>query len=103
MPLLTNLRQDPFERLSINRGESLSTGSPGYFNDFFAREFWRFVVARAWRSRRLTPAGRTPPGMDASFRWIYSARRIPIGQFGDPLADHTLGENAATARDPPAL
>ena len=29
MPILTNIRQDPFERLPPMRGESLNTGSPG--------------------------------------------------------------------------
>ena len=46
MPVLTNLRQDPFERLPAIRGESLNTASPGYLNDFYAREFWRFVLVQ---------------------------------------------------------
>src|SRR5262249_12939606 len=44
MPTLVNIRQDPFERTPAIRGESWNTGSPGYVNDFFAREFWRFVM-----------------------------------------------------------
>jgi arylsulfatase A-like enzyme len=68
MPLLTNLRQDPFERLSINRGESLSTGSPGYFNDFFAREFWRFVLVQQEVEKLALTAVDYPPMQDpASF------------------------------------
>jgi arylsulfatase len=68
MPLLTNLRQDPFERLSINRGESLSTGSPGYFNDFFAREFWRFVIVQQEVEKLALTAVDYPPMQDpASF------------------------------------
>jgi arylsulfatase A-like enzyme len=68
MPGLTNLRQDPFERLSINRGESLNTGSPGYFNDFFAREFWRFVlVQQAVEKLALTGVDYPPMQDPASF------------------------------------
>src|SRR5262249_21810755 len=44
MPSLTNLRQDPFERYSTLQGETPLTGAFGYGNDFFAREFWRFVM-----------------------------------------------------------
>ena len=46
MPTLINIRQDPFERLSNIRGESWNTSSPAYTNDFFAREFWRFVLVQ---------------------------------------------------------
>jgi arylsulfatase len=43
---MTNLRQDPFERTSMTRGETFNTGAGGYINDFMAREFWRFVVVQ---------------------------------------------------------
>jgi len=43
MPSITNLRQDPFERTSMLSGETALNGAWGYGNDFFAREFWRFV------------------------------------------------------------
>lgn len=43
MPLIVNLRQDPFERTPSIRGESLNNLGGGYMNDFMAREFWRFV------------------------------------------------------------
>jgi len=43
MPTITNLRQDPFERTSSIRGETLNNLGGGYMNEFFAREFWRFV------------------------------------------------------------
>ena len=46
MPILTNLRWDPFERFSMLRGESAINGAWGYPMDFFAREFWRFVVVQ---------------------------------------------------------
>jgi arylsulfatase A-like enzyme len=43
MPTIINIRQDPFERTSSVRGESLNDLGGGYMNDFYAREFWRFV------------------------------------------------------------
>ena len=43
MPSVVNLRQDPFERTPSLRGESLNDEGAGYMNEFFAREFWRFV------------------------------------------------------------
>jgi arylsulfatase A-like enzyme len=43
MPTITNIRQDPFERTSAIRGETLNDLGGGYMNDFYAREFWRFV------------------------------------------------------------
>ena len=43
MPTITNLRQDPFERTSSIRGQTLNDQGGGYMNDFMAREFWRFV------------------------------------------------------------
>jgi arylsulfatase len=46
MPVLTNLRWDPFERYPMLRGESALTGAWGYPNDFYAREFWRFPVVQ---------------------------------------------------------
>jgi arylsulfatase len=46
MPSIVNLRQDPFERTPMIRGETTNTGAFGYGNDFFAREFWRFVVVQ---------------------------------------------------------
>jgi arylsulfatase A-like enzyme len=46
MPTIVNLRQDPFERTPSIRGESLNDMGGGYMNDFFAREFWRFVLVQ---------------------------------------------------------
>ena len=46
MPTIVNLRQDPFERVSDLRGESTNDGAFGYGNDFYAREFWRFVLVQ---------------------------------------------------------
>jgi hypothetical protein len=46
MPLIINLRQDPFERTSSIRSENMNNLGGGYMNDFMAREFWRFVVVQ---------------------------------------------------------
>ena len=46
MPTIVNLRQDPFERTPSIRGETLNTMGGGYMNDFYAREFWRFVLVQ---------------------------------------------------------
>lgn len=43
MPTIVNLRQDPFERTPATRGQSTNDMGGGYLNDFYAREFWRFV------------------------------------------------------------
>jgi len=44
-PMMTDLREDPFERLGSVRGESMNNGGGnGYMNSFFAREFWRFIM-----------------------------------------------------------
>ena len=43
MPTIVNIRQDPFERTPSVRGETLNNLGGGYMNDFYAREFWRFV------------------------------------------------------------
>src|SRR3954452_15108389 len=68
MPMLTNLRQDPFERLSPMRGESLNTGSPGFMNEFLAREFWRFVLVQQAVGKLALTAVNYPPMQDpASF------------------------------------
>ncbi len=46
MPTIVNIRQDPFERTPALRGESLNKMGGGYFMDFYAREFWRFVAVQ---------------------------------------------------------
>jgi arylsulfatase len=43
MPLIVNIRQDPFERTPIL---NFSEGAPAWFNDFFGREAWRFVFVQ---------------------------------------------------------
>jgi arylsulfatase A-like enzyme len=46
MPTIVNIRQDPFERTPSIRGETLNEMGGGYMNDFYAREFWRFVLVQ---------------------------------------------------------
>ena len=46
MPTIVDLRQDPFERTPSIRGESMNEMGGGYMNEFYAREFWRFVVVQ---------------------------------------------------------
>ena len=46
MPTITNIRQDPFERTSTLRGETPLNGAFGYGNEFYARQFWRFVMVQ---------------------------------------------------------
>jgi arylsulfatase len=68
MPIMTNLRQDPFERTWSIRGESLNNLGAGYMNDFFAREFWRFVQVQQFVGQLAMTAIDYPPMQDpASF------------------------------------
>ena len=43
MPILTNIKQDPFERTPIT---GLLMGAPAYMQRLLAREFWRFVYVQ---------------------------------------------------------
>ena len=61
MPTITNLRQDPFERTSSVRGESLNNLGGGYMNDFYAREFWRFVSVQQEVAKLAQTAIEFPP------------------------------------------
>jgi arylsulfatase len=68
MPGLVNLRQDPFERFPMIAGETALTGAFGYGNDFFAREFWRFVLVQQKVAELAKTAINYPPMQDpASF------------------------------------
>ena len=61
MPTIVNLRQDPFERTPSVRGESLNDLGGGYMNDFYAREFWRFVVVQKTIRQLAQTAIEYPP------------------------------------------
>jgi arylsulfatase A-like enzyme len=61
MPTIVNLRQDPFERTPSIRGESLNNLGGGYMNDFYAREFWRFVLVQQEVGKLAQTAVDYPP------------------------------------------
>jgi arylsulfatase A-like enzyme len=68
MPTIYNLRQDPFERYPMVSGETPANGAFGYGNDFFAREFWRFVLVQEKVGDLAKTALKYPPMQDpASF------------------------------------
>ncbi len=68
MPSLVNLRQDPFERTPNLNGETWANSAPAYTNDFFAREFWRFVLVQQKVVELAKTAIDYPPMQDpASF------------------------------------
>jgi arylsulfatase len=77
MPSLINLRQDPFERYPMISGESALTGAFGYGNDFYAREFWRFVMVQEKVAALAKTAIEYPPMQDpASFNLDAVKRKI---------------------------
>jgi arylsulfatase len=77
MPGLVNIRQDPFERFPMIAGESALTGAFGYGNDFFAREFWRFVLVQQRVAELAKTAIDYPPMQDpASFNLEAVKRQI---------------------------
>jgi arylsulfatase len=61
MPTMVNIRQDPFERTPSIRGESPNNSAFGYGNDFFAREFWRFVLVQQYVAKLAETAINYPP------------------------------------------
>jgi arylsulfatase A-like enzyme len=68
MPGMVNIRQDPFERTPSINSENLNTLGGGYMNDFYAREFWRFVLVQQKVADLAKTAIDYPPMQDpASF------------------------------------
>jgi arylsulfatase A-like enzyme len=68
MPVLVNIRQDPFERFPALDGQTSATGAWGYGNEFFGREAWRFVGIQQTVVKLATTAIDYPPMQDpASF------------------------------------
>ena len=61
MPTIVNIRQDPFERTPSIRGESLNNMGGGYMNEFYAREFWRFVLVQQQVAALAQTAIQFPP------------------------------------------
>ena len=77
MPGMVNIRQDPFERTpSINK-QSLNNLGGGYMNDFYAREFWRFVLVQQRVADLAVTAVDFPPMQDpASFNLAAVKKQI---------------------------
>nr|WP_064248752.1 arylsulfatase [Rhizobium leguminosarum]OAP92396.1 arylsulfatase [Rhizobium leguminosarum] len=68
MPTMVNIRQDPFERTPSIGSQSLNDQGGGYMNDFYAREFWRFVSVQQEVGKLALTAIDYPPMQDpASF------------------------------------
>ena len=61
MPTIVNIRQDPFERTPSICGETLNNMGGGYMNDFYAREFWRFVLVQQEVGKLAETAVNYPP------------------------------------------
>jgi arylsulfatase len=61
MPTIINIRQDPFERTPLTRGETTNNGAGGYMNDFYARQFWRFVMVQDYVGQLAETAIDYPP------------------------------------------
>jgi len=61
MPTIVNIRQDPFERTPSIRSENMNELGGGYMNDFYAREFWRFVVVQRTVAELANSAIDFPP------------------------------------------
>jgi arylsulfatase len=61
MPSIVNIRQDPFERTVAIRAESMNDSAGGYINDFYARQFWRFVMVQQAVSKLAESAIEFPP------------------------------------------
>jgi arylsulfatase len=68
MPSMVNIRQDPFERTPSISQQSLNDLGGGYMNEFYAREFWRFVSVQEEVKKLALTAIDYPPMQDpASF------------------------------------
>ena len=87
MPTIVNIRQDPFERTPSIGGQTLNDLGGGYMNDFYAREFWRFVMVQEYVAKLAATALEYPPmqdpatfNLDAIKKKIEEAIRIQRGQ-----------------------
>jgi arylsulfatase len=84
MPSIVNIRQDPFERTSSIRGESLNDSAGGFLNDFYARQFWRFVNVQQRVAALAETAIEFPP-MQAPASFNLEAVKTQIDQA---IKDH---------------
>jgi arylsulfatase len=79
MPTIVNIRQDPFERTPSTRGETLNNLGGGYMNDFYGREFWRFVMVQQAVAELAKTAVEFPP-MQAPASFNLSAIKAKIDE-----------------------
>lgn len=87
MPTIVNLRQDPFERTPSMRGESTNNMGGGYMNDFYGREFWRFVVVQDVVGKLAATAAEFPP-MQSPATFNLSAIKAKV----DEMLKHSEGQ-----------
>ncbi|HWU39815.1 MAG TPA: hypothetical protein VN203_19370 [Candidatus Acidoferrum sp.] len=80
MPTIVNLRQDPFERTPALRGETLNNLGGGFINDFYAREFWRFVMVQEYVGKLAETAIEFPP-MQAPARFNLEAIKEKVQEM----------------------
>jgi arylsulfatase A-like enzyme len=80
MPLIYNIRQDPFERTPSIFRESLNDLGGGYMNDFYAREFWRFVLVQQ-RVAELAKTAIDFPPMQAPASFNLEAVKAQIDEM----------------------
>jgi arylsulfatase len=66
MPLIVNIRQDPFERTPMIAGETALDGAFGFGNDFYGREFWRFVQVQEYVGKLASTAIEYPPMQESA-------------------------------------
>jgi hypothetical protein len=93
MPILENIKQDPFERLPVS---NVLEGSPGYFNDFYAREFWRFVYVQQKVGELAQTAIDFPPMQKGAATSRQSRSRWKPQSPRGNLATETLREAPAS-------
>jgi arylsulfatase len=84
MPILYNIRQDPFERTPSTGGQSLNDLGGGYMNDFFAREFWRFVMVQQYVAKLAETAVNYPPMQAAASFNLDAVKR----EIEEKMKDH---------------
>jgi arylsulfatase len=87
MPTIVNIRQDPFERTPSIGEQSLNDMGGGYMNEFYAREFWRFVFVQKQVGKLAETAIDYPPmqapasfNLDAIKRQVDAAIKNQAGQ-----------------------
>ena len=103
MPTMVNIRQDPFERTPSIGEQSLNDLGGGYMNDFYAREFWRFVSVQEEVAKLALTAIDYPPMQDPASFNLEAVKQTD--RRGDQEQAGQLGNGHATGglRAPGAL